>query len=112
MLENLRKTIELFEWCSGQKVFWEKSVICGINIDEGRVHSIANLLNCKVESLPIMYLGLPSGGYPRKVSFWQPIIDKVQDKLDKWRRYNLSKGGRATNQCSPIFQITTSLLFY
>lgn len=30
MLENLRKTIELFEWCSGQKVNWEKSAICGI----------------------------------------------------------------------------------
>ena len=96
MLDNLCKTIELFEWCSGQKVNWEKSAICGLNIDENKVLSVAVKLNCKVEQLPIMYLGLPLGGYPKKVSFWQPVIDKVQGKLDRWRRYNLPRGGRAT----------------
>lgn len=35
---------------------------------------------CKVEHLPIMYLGLPLGGYPKKMS-WQPVIDKIQGKL-------------------------------
>lgn len=43
-----------------------------------------------------MYLGLPLGGHPKKTAFWQPVIDEVQGKLDKWRRYNLSRGGRVT----------------
>ena len=32
----------------------------------------------------------------KKVTFWQPVIDKIQGKLEKWKRYNLSRGGRAT----------------
>lgn len=34
--------------------------------------------------------------YPKKEAFWQLVIGKVQDKLDKWKRYNLSRGGRVT----------------
>lgn len=39
---------------------------------------------------------LSLGGCPKKLSFWQPVIDKVQKKLDKWNRLNLSRGGRLT----------------
>lgn len=66
MLENLRKTIEFFEWCSGQKVNWEKLALCGINIEDNKLISVAAKLNCKVDYLPIMYLGLPLEGYPKK----------------------------------------------
>lgn len=45
MLKNLRKTIELFEWCSSQKVNWEKSAICGINIDDNKVLSVAGYVS-------------------------------------------------------------------
>lgn len=69
MLENLRKTIELFEWCSGQKVNWEKSALCGLNIEDRKLILVAAKLNCKVDYLPFMYLALPLGGYPKKRSF-------------------------------------------
>lgn len=95
MLENLCKTIELLEWCSGQKINWEKSALGGINIDDNEVCSVAAMLNCRVEKLPLMYLGLPLGGYPKEL-FQQPILDKIQGKLSKWKRYNLSRGGRLT----------------
>ena len=96
MLENLRKIIELFEWCSGWRINLEKSVLCGIIIDDNEVCSVAAMLNCRVEKLPLMYLGLRLGGYPKKESFWQPILNKVQGKLNKWKKYNLSWGGRST----------------
>ena len=96
MVENLRKTLLVFEWYSGQKINWENSAICGINIEDSKILSTSNNLNCKVESLPFTYLGLPLGGYPKNALFWQPILDKVLGKLDKWRRYNLSGGGRIT----------------
>lgn len=40
-----------------------------------------------------MYLVLPLGGYPKIAHFWQPIFDKVQKKLDKWKWFNLSRRG-------------------
>lgn len=43
-----------------------------------------------------MYLGLPLGGYPKQLSLWQPIIDKAYLKLDRWKRYNLSREGCLT----------------
>ena len=96
MMENLKKTLLVFEWCSGQKINWEKSAICGLNIEDSKVISTANILNCKVESLPFIYLSLPLGGYPKSARLWQPILDKVHGKLDKWRRCNLCRGGRIT----------------
>lgn len=95
MLAKLKEIIDLYEWCSGQKVNWEKSALVGVNMEEQICISAAANLNCKVGNLPFSYLGLLLGGYPKKMSFWQPVIDKIQFKLDKWKRYNLSRGGRA-----------------
>jgi len=35
----------------------------------------ASVLNCKLGRAPFLYLGLPIGGDPRKLKFWQPLID-------------------------------------
>lgn len=69
MLNALIEIIELFEWCSDQEVNWEKSALCGLNIDEDKLLSTSTRLHCKVESLPFLYLGLPLVGYPKKVTF-------------------------------------------
>lgn len=50
----------------------------------------------------IHLLGLPLGGYPKKLSFWQPVIDKIHLKLDCWNKYNLSRGGCLT-LCNAVF---------
>lgn len=96
MLNAFINIIELFVWCSGQKVNWEKSALCGINIDEDKLLYTALKLNCKIGSLPFLYLELPLSGYPKKVSFWQRIIDRIHKNLDHWKCFNLSRGGRLT----------------
>lgn len=42
------------------------------------------------------YLGLPLGGVPRSLSFWDPVIERIQNKLDSWKRDYISLGGRIT----------------
>ena len=69
MLLKLKNAIRLFEWCSGQKVNREKSVLSSVNMGEDELIQTANLLGCKAEKLPITYLGLPLGGYPRQKMF-------------------------------------------
>lgn len=96
MLDKLRQTLELFERCSEQKINWEKLALCGVNVEESKLLSTASRLNCKANYLHFTYLRLPLGGYPKRVSFWQPMIDKTHTKLDKWRKFNLSRGGRST----------------
>ncbi|CAI8606064.1 unnamed protein product [Vicia faba] len=41
----------------------------------------AKVLNCKVRSVPFLYLGLPVGANPRNTSTWDPVIDKESDGL-------------------------------
>lgn len=95
LLDILVQTVGLFEQCTGQKVNWEKSAIYGVNIEEYILSSTAARLNCKAGTFPFTYMGLPLGGQPKRHSFWQPIIDKVHLKLDRWK-YSLSRGGRLT----------------
>lgn len=78
------------------EINWEKLALCGVNVEESKLLSTASRLNCKANYLHFTYLRLPLGGYPKRVSFWQPMIDKTHTKLDKWRKFNLSRGGRST----------------
>ena len=86
MLEILKKIIAFFEWSSRQKIIWEKSALCGSNIEENELFEEASKLNSKASHLPFFYLGLPLGGYPKQAVFWQPVIDRIQGKLEKWKR--------------------------
>lgn len=92
MMDNPIQTIGFFEWYLGQKVNWDKSTISSVNIDDETLSLTVAWLKCKVGILPFIYLGLP----PKKHSFSQPIIDKIHSKLERWKRHNLSRGGRLT----------------
>ena len=35
-------------------------------------------------NLPFTCLGLPIGGNPTKLSFWEPVLGKLRKKLSKW----------------------------
>ena len=91
---KLKEAIRLYEWCPGHKVNWEKSALSGVNIPEDILLQTADRIGCKAENLPIVYLGLPLGGYPRRQEFWQPVIDCIHKKLDRCKRFNISRGGR------------------
>ncbi|KAK3224934.1 hypothetical protein Dsin_004796 [Dipteronia sinensis] len=54
----------------------------------------AELFRCKTTSLPIKYLGLPLGGRPSSVSFWEPMLDKIRARLAPWKIRFLSNAGR------------------
>lgn len=43
-----------------------------------------------------MYLGLPLGGNPKSISFWDPVLDRVSRRLDGWKQVFFSLGGRIT----------------
>jgi len=38
------------------------------------------------------YLGLPLGGNPCHLEFWEPVIERVAKRLDGWKRNCLSGG--------------------
>ncbi|XP_058185686.1 uncharacterized protein LOC131302911 [Rhododendron vialii] len=53
-------------------------------------------MGCKVDHLPIKYLGLPLGANPKRLKTWDPVVEKIERRLSVWRgRYN-SSGGKLT----------------
>ncbi|GAU28487.1 hypothetical protein TSUD_294900 [Trifolium subterraneum] len=47
-----------------------------------------------VSGVSFIYLGLPIGGDPRQVSFWEPVVNKIRSRLMTWKSRFLSFGGR------------------
>jgi hypothetical protein len=90
----LRSVLVLFELMSGLKVNFHKSMLVGVNISESWLHEAASALRCRVGKVPFLYLGLPIGGDPRRLGFWEPVLTRIRNILSGWQSRFLSFGGR------------------
>ena len=69
-------------------------MLVGVNIQDSWLAEAASILHCQLDRVLFLYLGLPIGGDPRKLKFWQPLIDRIKSRLSGWKSKNLSLGGR------------------
>ncbi|RVX09324.1 LINE-1 retrotransposable element ORF2 protein [Vitis vinifera] len=69
-LQNLKIILLVFGQVSGLKINLEKSTISG----------------------------LPLGGNPKTIGFWDPVVERISRRLDGWKKAYLSLGGRITGR--------------
>jgi len=93
-VRSMRVVLLLFEQVSGLKVNFHKSLIIGVNVSDSWLYEAAMVLNCRVGTLPFMYLGLPIGGDSWKIEFWRPILNSITSRLSNWNCKFHSFGGR------------------
>ena len=93
-IRAIRAILLLFEDLSGLKVNFSKSLLVGINVHGSWLSEAASVLNCKIGSTPFVYLGLPIGGNPSRLVFWEPLISRIRSRLSGWKSKHLSLGGR------------------
>jgi len=74
-------------------VYFNKSMLTGLNIPSTWLAEAASVLHCRTGSLPFVYLGLSIGGDSRKLSFWKLVVDRVVARLSAWNNQFLSLGG-------------------
>ncbi|RVW55793.1 LINE-1 retrotransposable element ORF2 protein [Vitis vinifera] len=96
LLQNLKIILLVFGQVSGLKINLEKSTISGINTRQEMLSSLALVLECRVSEWPLSYLGLPLGGNPKTIGFWDPVVERISRRLDGWKKAYLSLGGRIT----------------
>ena len=98
-----------FQAVTGLKVNVHKSEMVSIKevID---VHVLAEILGCRVGSLPMSYLGMPWGASHNSPSIWNPILEKIKQKLTKWKKLYLSKGACLMLLKSTLFSLPTYFL--
>ncbi|XP_026396127.1 uncharacterized protein LOC113290761 [Papaver somniferum] len=91
--ENLVLVLQIFESITGLRVNFNKSSVISIGADH-KIEDIARILNCKIEKLPLKFLGLAVGANARCVDIWDVVIEKFQKKLAPWKRRFFTKAGR------------------
>ena len=70
---------------------------------------LVGLLGCRHSSLPLKYLGLPLGAF-KELSIWNPILEKMEQRLAGWKRLYLSKGGKVTLLKNTLSSLRTYFL--
>ena len=106
---SIRLVLTCFQAFTSLKVNVGKSEI--IPIGEVRnIQSLANILQCRVDNLPMIYLGMPLGSLYKTTSIWNSILERMEKKLSGWKRLYLSKDGRLTLLKSTLSSLPTYYL--
>ncbi|MCI19924.1 RNA-directed DNA polymerase (Reverse transcriptase), partial [Trifolium medium] len=84
-IRTLRDVLVLFEAVSGLKVNFHKSMLVGVNVVESWLLEAAAVVGCSVERVPFMYLSLPIGGDPRRLSLWELVVNRIRTRLTGWK---------------------------
>ena len=71
---------------------FNKSMLVGVNNPNSWLGEATSVLSCKMGKVPFLYLGLPIGDNPRRLSFWDPIVNHIKSRLSYWNNRFLSFG--------------------
>ena len=111
-LWTLKALLQGFELASGLKVNFNKSSLIGINVPRDFMEAACRFLNCREGTLPFNYLGLPVGANSKKVSTWEPMLEKLRTRLNAWGSRYVSLGGRIVLLNSVLNAIPIFFLSY
>lgn len=74
-------------------------------VERNTLETFANIFNCRLMSIPFMYLGMLMGANPRRLEVWEPVLKKIDKRLAKWKNVIISLAGRVymPHQLNPYF---------
>ncbi|KAJ3687082.1 hypothetical protein LUZ61_016246 [Rhynchospora tenuis] len=109
-LRALHLTLQLFQNASGLKVNAAKSSFIPCNVSEDACTLFSQLFGYQRAEFPLQYLGLPlTSARPNRVCF-QPLLDKIQNKLAGWKGKLLSRAGRLVLVSSVLSSIPSYVM--
>nr|GEU65738.1 RNA-directed DNA polymerase, eukaryota, reverse transcriptase zinc-binding domain protein [Tanacetum cinerariifolium] len=111
-ITTLVHVLECFYRALGLRINMNKSKIMGVLMDSDKVKCVASKLGCLILKTSFSYLGSKVGGFMSRVHTWNKVVDRVKNRLSKWKMKTLSIGGRLTLLKSilgsmPIFHMST-----
>ena len=106
---HLRMVLGCFKVVTGLGVNMGKSEIVSVGVVPN-VSQLANILCCHVGILSMSYLGMPLGASFKVSAVWNPILEKIEQRLTGWQRLYLSKGGCLTLLKSMLSSLPTYFL--
>jgi len=79
-----KQILNYFSLASGMKVNLSKSKIFFFSTNIAIQRNISRILGFQRDSLPFKYLGIPLTTRPMHKSIWEPVLNKMQDKVKNW----------------------------
>ena len=110
-LINIKGLLSTFQGFSGLTVNYAKSGLIVLGKNDQWAEEAAAALQCSLVELPITYLGVPLGANMSRASSWQPIIERIQQRLSSWKASCLSRAGkliliRAVLSSLPVYYLS------
>lgn len=98
---NLKILLYCFEWMSGLKINFHKSEVVFFGYSQADQERKANMLNCKLGTLPMKYLGIPVSDSILGLGAFQGVTNRMIKRLDPWKGKFMISGGKLilTNTC-------------
>ena len=96
-VDNLKLIMKRFELLYGLKINYKKcEFVDNLKLILKRFEFVAKKFGCKIGKLPTKYLGLPLYlGLPNKY-LWDPVLERIEQRLSNLKSRYLSLAGRLT----------------
>ncbi|KAE8818397.1 hypothetical protein D1007_03843 [Hordeum vulgare] len=94
-IANHKFLLLCFKEMSVLKINFDKSKVVVLGYSEAEQLRIANNLNCKLATFPILYLGMPLAESRIQVSGFDPLVGRVASRAEPWCGRFTSKGSKS-----------------
>ena len=91
---GIKRVLQCFQVISGLKINFSKSSLYGYGGSEQNLVEWAALLGCEVGKGELKYLGATLGASPTRLKYWDPLLAKVQARVQSYDSSTLSIAGR------------------
>jgi hypothetical protein len=89
-----KRILEDFGEASGAEINHSKSMIFFFNTNPAIQRNLTNILGFERKTLPTKYLGVPLTDKVYKMSTWEGVINRLQERVKNWTYRSLNLAGR------------------
>lgn len=89
-----KQILSEFAMAAGTEESLTKSKIFFFNIDISIQRNLSRILGFQRDSLSVKYLGAPLTDKSLHKEIWEPVLNKLKDKISKWTNRSLNLIGR------------------
>ncbi|GKC19635.1 RNA-directed DNA polymerase, eukaryota, partial [Tanacetum coccineum] len=95
-IDTIVQVLECFNYASGLRINMTKSKLLGISVEDDKVEQAAEKIGCNTLEIPFSYLGSKVGWCMSHIQTWNETIERMANRLSKWKLKTFSIGGRLT----------------
>jgi len=106
-----KQILDEFGEASGAEINQSKSMIFLFNTNSTIQRNLANILGFERKALPTKYFGIPLTDKAYKLSTWEGIINKLQERVKNWTYRSLNLARRLILTNFVLQEIPTFMMF-